>query len=124
MINVLQNIEQEYHSNIDKFSQDVIIAQLELLLTYADRFYHRQFITRKISNHKILSQLEDVLNSYYNDEHIASKGIPTVQIIAEKLNVSQNYLGSLLKVLTGQSTQQHIHEKLITRAKEIGRAHV
>lgn len=53
--NMMKSIEQEYHSNIDKFSQDVIIAQLELLLTYAERFYHRQFITRKITNHKILT---------------------------------------------------------------------
>lgn len=118
LLNVLQNIEHEYLSNIDKFSQDVIIAQLELLLTYADRFYHRQFLTRKISNHKILNQLEDVLNNHFSDEEMISKGLPTVQLISEKLNVSQNYLGSLLKVLTGQSTQQHIHDKLIARAKE------
>ncbi len=118
LVNVLKNIEHEYNSNIDKFSQDVIIAQLELLLTYADRFYHRQFLTRKISNHKILNQLEDVLNKHFSDEEMISKGLPTVQLIAEKLHVSQNYLGSLLKVLTGQSTQQHIHDKLIARAKE------
>lgn len=118
LVNVLQGIQQEYHSNIDKFSQDVIIAQLELLLTYADRFYHRQFLTRKISNHKILDQLEDFLNNYFNDDEIIGKGLPTVQLIASTLHVSQNYLGSLLKVLTGQSTQQHIHDKLIERAKE------
>lgn len=118
LVAVLQNIEQEYHSNIDKFSQDVIIAQLELFLTYADRFYHRQFITRKISNHKILQQVEDYLNNYFNDDDMIAKGLPTVQHIASSLNVSQNYLGSLLKVLTGQSTQQHIHNKLIEKAKE------
>ena len=117
-VTVLQNIAQEYHSNIDKFSQDIIIAQLELLLTYADRFYHRQFITRKIGNHKILNQLEEVLNNHFNNEKMISKELPTVQLIAEKLNISQNYLSSLLKVLTGQSTQQHIHEKLIEKAKE------
>jgi AraC family transcriptional regulator, transcriptional activator of pobA len=118
LLNVFQNIEQEYNANIDKFSQDVIIAQLELLLTYADRFYHRQFITRKISNHKILGQLEDLLNEYFNDEKLTNKGLPSVDIIASKLNVSANYLGSLLKTLTGQSTQQHIHNKLIEKAKE------
>jgi AraC family transcriptional regulator, transcriptional activator of pobA len=115
---MLQNIEQEYHSNIDKFSQDVIIAQLELLLTYADRFYHRQFITRKISNHKILDRLEDILTEYFNGDDLSRNGLPTVQYIAGKLNVSPNYLSELLKVLTGQSTQQHIHEKLIEKAKE------
>jgi AraC family transcriptional activator of pobA len=115
---MLQNIEQEYHSNIDKFSQDVIIAQLELLLTYADRFYHRQFLTRKISNHKILDRLEDILAEYFNGEDLSRKGLPTVQYVAGKLNVSPNYLSELLKVLTGQSTQQHIHDKLIEKAKE------
>src|SRR6185369_16298590 len=62
---IIQNIAQEYHSNIDKFSQDVIIAQLELLLTYAERFYQRQFITRKITNHEILTRMEDLLADYF-----------------------------------------------------------
>jgi AraC family transcriptional regulator, transcriptional activator of pobA len=115
---ILQNMQHEYHSNIDKFSQDVVIAQLELLLTYADRFYHRQFLTRKITNHQILGRLEDILTKYFNSDDLARKGLPTVQYIAENLNVSTGYLSSLLKVLTGQSTQQHIHNKLIEKAKE------
>jgi len=118
VINLMKNMEQEYHSNIDKFSQDVIIAQLELLLTYSERFYNRQFITRKISNHKILDGMEDILNKYFNSNEIKQKGLPTVHHIAETLNVSPGYLSGLLKVLTGQSTQQHIHDKLIERAKE------
>ncbi|BDA78634.1 AraC family transcriptional regulator [Leptospira kobayashii] len=116
--NIIQNIENEYHSNIDHFSQDVMIAQLELLLTYGERFYHRQFITRKITNHKILTRLEDILSEYFNGDSLAKRGLPTVQYIAEALNVSPNYLSGLLKVLTGQSTQQHIHDKLIEKAKE------
>lgn len=118
MTGIIENIRSEYNSNIDKFSQDVIIAQLELLFTYAQRFYERQFITRKITNHQILGKFEDVLDNYFNNEDLASKGLPTVQFIAEKLNISSKYLGSLLKQLTGQSTQQHIHEKLIEKAKE------
>ncbi len=115
---ILQNIEQEYHSNIDKFSQDVIIAQLELLLTYSNRFYYRQFITRKITNHEILNRLENILSEYFNSDDLVEKGLPTVQYVSEKLNVSPNYLSGLLRVLTGQSTQQHIHDKLIEKAKE------
>ena len=115
---MMQNMEQEYRANIDKFSQDIIIAQLDLLLSYAERFYHRQFITRKIANHKILERLEDILEQYFNSDALATTGLPTVQYIAGALNVSPNYLSSLLKVLTGQSTQQHIHEKLIEKAKE------
>lgn len=115
---ILQNVAQEYHSNIDKFTQDVIIAQLELLLTYSERFYNRQFITRKISNHKILDRLEEILTAYFNGDNLPEKGLPTVQYIAETLNVSPGYLSGLLKTLTGQSTQQHIHDKLIEKAKE------
>jgi AraC-like DNA-binding protein len=118
IINLMQNMGQEYHSNIDKFSQDIIIAQLELLLSYAHRFYHRQFITRKIANHQILSRLEDILSYYFNTDILAQKGLPTVQYVAEALNISPNYLSVMLKVLTGQSTQQHIHDKLIEKAKE------
>jgi AraC-like DNA-binding protein len=115
---IIENIRLEYHSNVDKFSQDVIIAQLELLFTYAHRFYERQFITRKITNSKILNRLEEVLTDYFNKEDLLSEGLPTVQYIAETLNISTKYLSSLLKQLTGQTTQQHIHEKLIEKAKE------
>lgn len=115
---ILQNIEQEYHASIDKFSQTIIIAQLELLFSYAERFYQRQFITRKITNHQILDRLETILTESFNSCSLVEKGIPTVQFIAESLNVSPNYLSSLLKVLTGQSTQQHIHDRLIEKAKE------
>jgi len=116
--NIFKNIQQEYHSNIDKFSRPVIINQIELLLNYSDRFYHRQFITRKISNHQILTRLEEILNEYFNNDNLIEKGLPTVQNIAQFINVSPNYLSSLLKALTGQSTQQHIHDKLIEKAKE------
>jgi AraC-like DNA-binding protein len=118
IIGIMQNIRQEYQSNIDKFSQDVIISQIELLLTYAERFYNRQFITRKISNHKILERLENLLQEYFSNDSLLKKGLPTVHYIAENLNVSPNYLSGILKSLTGQSTQQHIHNKLIDKAKE------
>lgn len=115
---IIEKIAQEYHSNIDKFSQDVIIAQIELLLTYSERFYQRQFITRKIANHKILTQLETFLTAYFNEDNLANKGIPSVQLIAENLHISANYLSRLLQLLTGQSTKQFIHDKLIDLAKE------
>jgi len=118
IVGILQSIQQEYQSNIDKFSQDIIIAQLELLLVHADMFYHRQFITRKITNHKILTRLEEILTNYFNSDDLVNKGLPSVQYVADRLNVSPNYLSDLLKVLTGQSTQQHIHDKLIEKAKE------
>jgi AraC-like DNA-binding protein len=116
--NIINNIRQEYHSNIDKFSQNIIISQIETLLNYSERFYQRQFITRKITNHKILSRLDNLLTGYFDSEDLVAKGLPTVQSVSAALNVSPNYLTGLLKVLTGQSTQQHIHDKLIEKAKE------
>ena len=118
IINLFQTIQQEYQSNIDAFSQSIIIAQIELLLTYCERFYQRQFITRKIANHQILDRLEALLDDYFDSVDLLEKGLPTVHAIAEALAVSPNYLSGLLKVLTGQSTQQHIHDKVIAKAKE------
>lgn len=118
IIELFKNIQQEYQSNIDKFSENIIISQIELLLNYAERYYERQFITRKIGNSQILIKLEKTLNEYFNKENGLDKGIPTVKQIAEKLDLSPNYLSSMLKFFTGQSTQQHIHNKLIERAKE------
>lgn len=114
---IIKSIEQEYHSNIDKFSHDIIIAQLEVILNYAERFYQRQFLTRRKTSHKILDSLEEILRDYFDKEDLTTKGLPSVQKIAEKLNISPNYLSELLKALTGQNTQQHIHEKLIQKAK-------
>lgn len=118
MVRIMQSIQEEYHSNIDRFSQNIIVSQIETLLNYAERFYQRQFITRKIANHEILERLEQLLNDHFNSDKLGTKGLPTVRHIAQSLNVSPNYLGSLLKVLTGQNTQQHIHDKLIAKAKE------
>ena len=115
---VIQTIRLEYHATIDGFSQGIIISQIETLLGYAERFYHRQFITRKITNHALLSRLDEVLTDYLNHDDQLKNGLPTVQYLAGALNVSPRYLSSVLNVLTGQTAQQHIHEKLIERAKE------
>ncbi|MFI8380518.1 helix-turn-helix domain-containing protein [Leeuwenhoekiella sp. NPDC079379] len=118
LIRIMEDIFQEYNSNIDNFSQDVIISHLELLLTYSKRFYQRQFITRKKANHTILDQFECTLNDLLRDEMLKRNGLPTVEKIANRLNVSPNYLTRLLKTITGKSTQSFIHEKIIKLAKE------
>jgi len=115
---IIQNIEKESNENIDQFSQKIIISQIETLLNYSDRFYKRQFITREKSNHQILARLEKVLSDYFDSDDLATMGLPSVQDISSTLNVSPSYLGNLLRALTGQGTQQHIHEKLIEKAKE------
>ena len=118
IVGILQNIQQEYQGNMDKFSQQIIINHLEALLNYADRFYNRQFLTRKIANHQVVARLDELLNEAFSNTDLISTGIPTVQQIADKLHLSRNYLSSLLMVTTGRNTQQHIQDKLIAVAKE------
>ncbi len=114
---ILQNIKAEYQANLDQFSQHIIISQLELLLNYAERFYQRQFLTRKISNHQILDRLEILLEDYFMGESVFDNGLPTVKYVSQSLNLTTDYLSSMLKSLTGQTTQQHIHNKIIEKAK-------
>lgn len=104
--------------HIDHFTQDIVLSQIDLLLNFSKRFYERQFITRKAISHDVLSSMEKVLNEYFSKEECALKGPPTVQYLARTLNFSPHYLSALLKSLTGQNTQQHIHEILIQKAKE------
>lgn len=118
IISIFEIIEEELSSRLDDFSQDVIISQIELLLNYANRFYRRQFITRKAISNSLLQNLEEILEQYFGNEESVSRGIPTVQYLADRLNISPSYLSDMLRSLTGQNAQQHIHNKLIEKAKE------
>ena len=112
---IVQNIEREYNNNMDRHSHDIIITQLESLLSYSERFYQRQFLTRRVTSHQILGRLESLLTDYFE----RSEGLPSVSYLAQQLQVSPDNLSSLLKSLTGLTAQQHIHEKLIEKAKEM-----
>ncbi len=118
IISVFKIIDDELKSRIDDFSHDVIISQIGLLLNYSNRFYKRQFITRKTVNNHMLQNLEEVLDDYFNNEKSLTYGIPTVQFLSENLYMSSSYLSDVLRSLTGQNAQQHIHNKLIEKAKE------
>lgn len=118
IISIFKIIEDELNSRIDDFSQDVIISQIELLLNYANRFYKRQFITRKAVSNDLLIKLEETLDEYFSYEKSLTNGIPTVQYLSENLNISPSYLSDMLRSLTGQNAQQHIHDKVIEMAKE------
>ncbi|MGY3051825.1 AraC family transcriptional activator of pobA [Pedobacter sp. UYEF25] len=118
MQQIVENIKQETQTNIDKFSQNIIISLLETLLNYSERFYQRQFITRHKAHHQFLEKLGTLLNDYFEKDDFKTKGLPSVQFLSDEFKMSPQYMRSLLKTLTGQSTQQHIHEKLIEKAKE------
>jgi AraC-like DNA-binding protein len=117
LVDIFKNIEREYQSNIDRFTQELIIAQIELLLIYSDRFYERQFFTRKNQVMNCYINLK-ILAKYFENGNLIENGIPTVKCIAEQMNISPNYLGTLLRLHTLQNTQQHIQNKLIDSAKE------
>ncbi|MCF0064786.1 helix-turn-helix transcriptional regulator [Dyadobacter chenwenxiniae] len=116
---IASNIGDELETAIDDLSQDVLISQLELMLNYSQRFYKRQFITRNSINNALLEKLNQLLNNYFDDETALLKGLPSVQYLSDELHVSPRYLGDMLRALTGQNTQQHIHNKLIEKAKEV-----
>jgi AraC-like DNA-binding protein len=118
IVSVFESIEEELKSRIDNFSQDVVISQIEFLLNYANRFYSRQFLTRKPVSSTLLQQVEEILHVYFNSETLQKQGLPTVQYLASQLNVSASYLSDMLRSLTGQNAQQHIHSHLIEKAKE------
>ena len=111
-------IAQEYHANIDRFSKPIIVSHVESLLQYAERFYDRQFLTREKANHQVLERVEALLHAYFDRDDLAEQGLPSVRYVAEHLHLSPKYLSALLRVLTGQNTQQHIHAMLIAKAKE------
>ena len=119
VISIFKIINEEINSRIDDFSQDVMISQIELLLNYCNRFYKRQFITRKAVHNDLLSQLDEYLNRYFSSDNLLNNGIPTVQQLATELNVSASYLSDMLRSLVGVNAQQYIQNKIIEKAKVI-----
>lgn len=119
IMGIFESIRRELNANIDHFSQDIIISQIEQLLNYSNRFYNRQFITRKAIHSDQLSTLDDMLRNYFDRDNALFEGIPAVEEIAAKLNVSQRYLSDMLRSLVGVNTQQYIQLKMIDKAKEL-----
>ena len=113
MAGIFLKIQEEYQ-HIDKHTQEIIIAQLEVLLSYSQRFYERQFITRKAVNHDVLTRMDSVLDRWLREQ----QGVPTVEALAGELNLTSHYLGDMLRSLTGRNAQQHIQDKLVEKAKE------
>jgi AraC family transcriptional activator of pobA len=109
---IVDNIKKEIHARLDRFSQDVLVSNLELLLSYAN-----QFISRKMASNDLLSQFELLLKRHFAPETMTK--IPTVEELAVQLHVSAAYLSDMLRSTTGQNTQQHIHNQIIEKAKHI-----
>jgi AraC-like DNA-binding protein len=116
--NCFANIETELQHTIDKHSKTMIVSNIELLLNYCVRFYERQFITRTNVNQDILIRLEKILDEYFLSEKPRTLGLPSVKYCADKLHLSPNYFGDLLKKETGKTPLEHIQYKLTDIAKE------
>lgn len=116
---ILENLQDEIAAIIDGYTQDVVVTHIELLLNYSNRFYNRQFITRKKASSDLLVKFEDLLSAHFKSDVSLTNGLPSVQQFADQLFVSPHYLNDMLKNLTGQTTQQHIQSAVIEKAKEL-----
>ena len=114
---IFENIQQEYQRAIDAHSRAIVLSNLELLLTYVERFYSRQFLTRQSLGSDLLTRFEQLLHQYFQQDDLLRQGLPSVGYFAQQLHVSSNYLSDLLRTLTGRSTQEHIHLQLLEKAK-------
>jgi AraC-like DNA-binding protein len=119
IMGIFESIRHELSSSIDNFSQDIIISQVEQLLNYCNRYYNRQFITRKAAHNDMLTSLDQILSDYFDRDAGLFEGIPSVVLLAEKLQVSQRYLSDMLGSLTGLNTQQYLQLRMIEKAREL-----
>ena len=114
---LLENIYTEYRHPIDRYSRNVVIANLELIINYADRYYGRQFVTRQEIEGSFLVAFNDLLSGYFRDDRLEDNGIPTVPQLAAALHMSPKYLSEKLKNETGKTAQEHVQLKLVEHAK-------
>ena len=120
IISVLfESIRTELENNIDRFSQDVLVSQIGLLLNHCNRFYNRQFLTRNVVHHDLIDQMNLYLKDRLAHQQALISGLPTTREIAAHLKVPQRYLSDMLRSLTGKTTQEHIHLRLVEKAKEL-----
>ena len=115
----IQTIHEEYSQRIDNHSQRVIVSSLELLLNFCSRYYERQFNTRTTHHKEVVTQVNETLRKYYKSGQLTQYGPPSIHYLADKVNLSSNYLSDLLKKETGRSGKDHINDFLIDKAKDL-----
>lgn len=114
----MDNIQQELEHPIDKFSRQLFVSNIEVLLNYCMRFYERQFVTREELNNDVLTRFEQLLNGYWDSGAAKRYGLPTVKYFAEQICLPPNYFGDLIKSTTGKSAQERIQSQITEMAKE------
>ena len=118
LIHTLQIINKELEHGIDQHSKTLLVNYIELLLNYCMRFYERQFITRNSANKDALTKFEQLLDEYFQDQLPIQNGLPSVKYFADRVYLSPNYFGDMVKKETGKTPQEHIQTKVIELAKE------
>lgn len=118
LMDLLKIIQMELEHGVDKHSRTLLVNHIELLLNYCMRFYERQFTTRSKVNSDVLTRFERLLDGYFEGEQAERDGLPTVRYFADKLCLSPNYFGDMLKKETGKTPQEYIQEKVVELAKE------
>ena len=116
--NYMDNINRELEHPVDKFSRQLFVSNIEVLLNYCMRFYEHQFVTRRELNNDVLARFEQLLNEYWDSGEAKIYGLPTVKYFADKICLSPNYFGDLIKTATGKSAQERIQSKIIEMSKE------
>lgn len=119
IVDCLAKIKRELVHPIDRLSKRLIARNIQLLLDYCMRFYDRQFYTREIPNKDVLTRFEVLLDNYFHNENVREAGLPSVKYFADKVFLSPNYFGDLMKKMTGKSPQEYIQNKIIDTAKEM-----
>jgi len=117
ILRLFESIQTEYGNNEDEFSKDIILANINSMLNYAERYYKRQFINRKPLTGKTISSVNQFLENYLSKDRLSTEGLPTVASMASALHMSPRYLSDLLKIETGKTAQELIHIWLIHEAK-------
>lgn len=117
LVSLIRQIQDELHKKHDEFQDAILVEYIGLILNFCRRFYNRQFITRKLENSDILAKFEHLLRDYYEEKLQLTLGIPTVQYCADKLCMSSNYFGDMVKRMTGNTASDYIRQYIIQRAK-------
>ncbi len=118
ILNCFHGIREELEHSVDKHTKQIVASNIETMLNHCVRFYERQFVTREITNHSVLNKFECILRDYFNSELPRTQGLPTVQYCADKVCLSPNYFGDLIKKETGKPASEHIQLAVMSKVKE------
>lgn len=119
LVGCMNKIKLEIEHTSDRLSKRLTANHIELMLNYCLRFYERQFISRKLVNHDILTRFENLIDEYFARKKARENGLPTVQFCAKELCLSPGYFGDLIRKETGKSAQTYIQFKTINLAKQL-----